>query len=492
MQIILPLTEKFQLDSFLNFLKTSFVKDNFYQKAVDGKKTKLSFFDYLDDCKEHLDDIFMSDFVLQSKEIVGNMQYYQANRQVAISIQKRCSNEIHTLTCVYAMLNTPYLCLKSEIAYSLDQKSKTFDTKTIDSKLFPIYIPGLIQNLLWQGFGGLDGLWPVTAEPVFVQLQNVKQYRRTFKESMQNNKPMLPIVYIRPDNVMGSYQNIDVFDLATKLAGQAHVVVSANPFVANQLESNLLDTPVINGVRIFLPNGLIEDVDTNDMLSENIIAFVQKFVSQIYVPKELSLMQIQIRCLIQNDGELSDTFEELLSEKEKELTALNSECDSLKSQVYQLEHQLQSCKTALSSKSDGRLNDLQLNSEEKDLYDGERLDIILKVLQKELKSLDGDKNTKSCRKYDVLKDIIDHNALTGLDSDIREKFEKITKTGTFSAKDIPELERLGFVISSGGGCHWKVCFAGDARYAIAVSKTPSDHRSGANLQSTFMNLLFGY
>lgn len=54
---------------------------------------------------------------------------------------------------------------------------------------------------------------------------------------------------------------------------------------------------------------------------------------------------------------------------------------------------------------------------------------------------------------------------------------------------LQELKDIGFEISEDGK-HYKLTYFGDARYTIALAKTPSDYRSGQNNISIITKTVF--
>jgi hypothetical protein len=131
--------------------------------------------------------------------------------------------------------------------------------------------------------------------------------------------------------------------------------------------------------------------------------------------------------------------------------------------------------------------DLSIQSTEKDLYQGERLGIIIDALEKELASTE-----ERSRRHVVVSDLLASNAVTGhSEKDQILNLLKASLRGytTMSASMRKELERSGFVISEDGK-HYKLVFRGDDRYSCVLPKTGSDHRGGLNAFAEIKSRLF--
>lgn len=122
---------------------------------------------------------------------------------------------------------------------------------------------------------------------------------------------------------------------------------------------------------------------------------------------------------------------------------------------------------------------------EDDFYPEEIKDIILAVLEKSLSEIE-----PQSRRYDIVTNILRSNK----HHSIREKkIEQLKHALKSSSKMTPhilqELKDIGFEISEDGK-HYKLTYFGDARYTIALAKTPSDYRSGQNNISIITKTVF--
>ena len=185
----------------------------------------------------------------------------------------------------------------------------------------------------------------------------------------------------------------------------------------------------------------------------------------------------------------------------KELEELNSiyakDNESLTSRLKTLENEVENLKAQAVrpafqsySKADPGLG---LKTNEKDLYAGEVKDVILKLINKELRSMSGDKNMMLSRKYAVLKDISDNNELTGEDERLRQFIKETVGAKDFhvNAQFRGKLKAEGFNIDE-TKAHPRIWLGDDERFSATLSSTPGDSRAAMNTASDFCNILFAY
>ena len=106
--------------------------------------------------------------------------------------------------------------------------------------------------------------------------------------------------------------------------------------------------------------------------------------------------------------------------------------------------------------------------------------------------MENDANLNTCRKFHVIKDVLEHNFPSGTDAEIGESVRTIFKEPELSKSDIGSLEGLGFRVTKTNGNHYQFVFGDDPRYTSIYSSTPSDFRSGKNFATEYLNHLFGY
>ena len=130
-----------------------------------------------------------------------------------------------------------------------------------------------------------------------------------------------------------------------------------------------------------------------------------------------------------------------------------------------------------------------INIGERELYDNEITDMILEILTKEFQTMTGDPNQMECRKYHILRSILENNQISGNGKKIGAQLKKImSNIDILNTKCRKQLKQLGFSVNDEGK-HHKIYFHDDKRYPLIVAKTASDCRSYKNLASTACRML---
>lgn len=119
-----------------------------------------------------------------------------------------------------------------------------------------------------------------------------------------------------------------------------------------------------------------------------------------------------------------------------------------------------------------------------EFYDGEVKDKVLKLIGREVGQLDGNPDNKEIRRYEIFKDLLDHNEETGTAGKIYDQVQAAfnsMKSGHMTDSVMKELEAAGFEVIDGP--HLKINFHGDPRYCHTLAKTASNSRSFKNALS---------
>ena len=117
------------------------------------------------------------------------------------------------------------------------------------------------------------------------------------------------------------------------------------------------------------------------------------------------------------------------------------------------------------------------------------LDVIIKIIKKEVKLMDSDSNLKSSRKYHILKDFLKNNNETGTEDRITNSLKEILNSdGSFNKSKKRKLIELGFEIEEGK--HYKLKYKGDDRYLLTLAKTPGDYKANINAVQEIIRQLF--
>lgn len=425
----------------------------------------------------------------KSEDGTESLLMYQTETHLAFQLDKKDDTSMYRNTYVLTEQDgQPVLLMRLEktlfVAGSPDQRM--------------VSVPNLMKILFWQEYGGMDRDLMMDDKAFLLRKSNVKQGQAILSGESQF---FVPIVYISVDRNGRYALNYDT--LASDLIGMAHVIAEGSPHVAQQIQAGLAeDVPYPDNGEVFVrfPNQSLQRfkkdwAESGHDFAMRIRKCVYRALAEVAVPEYLSFYKIRMDYLAQKLGnsELGAICDELLKEKDVECQGLRDELKKVREQLFQSNQQVETYKASF-EKGTGAKTGVCLESEEypKELYPGEIADVILKVLRKELNGMTGDSNLEGCRKYTVLKDLLEHNKLTGKDEEIKKQIKLICKQNRFGELELSELEKLGLIVAKGPNNHYRMCFAGDSRYGVIAPGTPSDSRSMENLASTFNNMLFGY
>lgn len=359
-------------------------------------------------------------------------------------------------------------------------------------------IPKLMRMIFWEEFGGMDNNILTDDKSLIIRRSNVDVAKGIVEKSAEY---VNPVVYVSPYLENGKYAT-NYEKLASDLLGIAHVVVEGSPFISTMIHQATEGANPQNGeIIVFLPTGEFQSFAPNSTdLTSKVIQYVRDTMAVVTPGEEFSFQKIRYDYLLRKateacggNEELERLWDEMLTEKDGELASLHWELDAAKQSLYDVNMKYKALLDSLQHCDEPEKEcSVQLCSTEKELYPNEMKDVILRVLEKEYKMISSDSAAGNSRKAHVLKNVLNNNEQSGMDDKLHGIFKKVFKDGTVDKKYLTELERLGFQVAMNGNRHYKIAFNGDSRYQISVATTPSDHRAGENLTSTYMNMLFGY
>lgn len=386
----------------------------------------------------------------------------------------------------------------------------------------PFFITSLIEN----GFVRKDGALEVSNKPFFIDESSI-----SILSDVINGKSGcgLSVVYV---SKTGLNENpVDVFELAERLKGVAHVVVQESIVTNSEIGKATGNRNETHGaVGIYFPNKALgsktcfyrKAAGVDPLLADEVVRLVIQYsntqmTDPIYTWQGVNNALLRER-LVKKRAErlraeeawkaaekkaldiLNSMSEkerdirmqataEAKSEADKLLEAFEDDEERLKKQIEELmaaNEKLQIENQRLKNKIDSNNSvPLLFMGDENDFYPGEIKDLILTVLNDALEDL-----KPNSRRADIVKDIIANN-----------KFEKITEKNAEEIKRLLKdydglnsvlrkaLENLGFVITEEGK-HYKVTYFADGRYHTIFSKTPSCKRAGKESASDIINTVF--
>lgn len=430
-----------------------------------------------------------SEYEVSSEDEKQVLKIYRTDDKFAIQLTKTDDTSIYT--------NTYILSTVGEQPLVFVQLAREF-LKPTQQRYSSLRVPKLMRMIFWQEYGGMDGNILVDDKSLIIRRNNMEIAKRIVLNEFSY---INPIVYVSPYSDNGTYAT-NYEKLAADLLGIAHVVVEGSPYISEMI-SVVTDgkNPQNGNIAIFLPTGERKEfsVEESHDLTKHVIGYVRDMMAVVTPGEEFSFQKIRYNYLLSKaselaggNAELEELCDAMLKEKDDECERLREELDAVKRDLHNANSHVESLQAGLDAAKEDGVSSVQLNVTESDFYPGEMKDVVLKVLKKEYNALNTDKRAGKSRKVSVLKDIVEHNELTGKDEEIEKSFKECVKDGVLQLDKLSEVERLGFQVSLEGKKHHKILFNGDARYQMSVSTTPSDYRAGENLAAAYLNMLFGY
>ena len=357
---------------------------------------------------------------------------------------------------------------------------------------FPrVHKPHIVKMCIQRGYCSFDGNIPVTDTPIIADESNYEICRDIMCGKLSYE---MPVVYLSKDYWGKTAVRAD--SLARELSGVAHVFVEKDYDIAAKLQNDTDGNNAYLGyVGIYFPgtpycqkHGL-EYYDNNyrkmcDGIRDDVWdALKNRSDSMQYNWNQILTLQARQKMLEeksiseQSKAELKqyvDTFDVEKKELADKVEELNKKVLSLRAERDGL----------MAAKGTTNRDGLFCNAgSEKELYPGERNDLLYSILSQVLSKYEED-----TRPYCIIKSILDANPKIGTCEKIIKGVESAFRSGEKLTKaSKAQLRDLGFTIEEDGP-HCKLVFK-DPRYMFTVAKTPSDHRSAKNLTSKICKVL---
>lgn len=428
-----------------------------------------------------------TDFETKLKNNLGSFQLLKNDSQVAIRMTM--VDDAVSVIDTYVYDNTSRLLFA--------ERNKECTEPLNDKFCHPV--PNLIKPFFWGEYAGYDGEIFTDNKSLIIRRDNIKLSKQLFMNELDF---MNPIVYVSCNEETGNY-SVNYEHLASDLAGMAHVLVEGSPVISSMLRLTCPKYGLSKGdVVVFFPTGDFDVFEPSDGSNLNITVrkHIVKSLISVSAKDEFKFDKIRERFVLNKlkalaeNQELSQIYEDILSEKDTEVLELKSKLEELERENSNLKYKCSSIQSNLDNYKDVNTHKLGVNLTvtEHDLYDGEICDVLLKLISKEYNAMSGDKNTRVCRKAIVLKNILDNNNVSGKDEEIKSAFKGILGDGIINNTIINDLERIGFNVVLDTNNHYKLMFNNDDRFKTFMACTRSDHRGNDNMISDFMNTLFGY
>lgn len=369
------------------------------------------------------------------------------------------------------------------------------------------HIPYILKMIFDKNYGGCDNNLIVNNKPLFITKENINIIIDIINGGSIYK---LPIVYISK-KIYGDYI-IDIEQISRYLAGIAHILVEENTNISKILQKETNDCNPYNGaIQIYYPKNFTKRFVPNTYSSQieiqrNIINFINERNLQMKIEDKFQYYYVVQNILkskrleaekkhkqtsddIDSLTEMYDTLDEQYCALKEEKKQLQSELNDAKAKIIGLQDKIESLIERMDELNDTQNVPLLYFGKERDLYEGEQLDILLDVLTEAL-----NKNIKNTtptpRRRHIVESILERNKPTGVLRNKIKTVEEIFKSPRINAQDKTKLEKIGIFITSENS-HYKIKLENDSRYYTTVAKTTSDKgRSNKNVVSNIKNSFF--
>jgi hypothetical protein len=408
-----------------------------------------------------------------------------------------CDDERHALAGArYEKTEADNVVWTTDVIGAKDNANSSFMVSiqlSVDSELPVEHLdqgrrPYVIKSIMEYLGGGNDGDLQVSDAPCMLTDNDIATAANLI---CGKSGVSLPIVYVSSSNRNSPY--IDARQTSKWLSGMAHVVVEPSRAFSFRLMHEVYNENAYGGAVgiywpdgvgkwLFLPSGRFEDPKRMQVaVAQKVRASLLSqrtarecswsYLRELYARQQLKALESSGS---QDVKKYIEHFDTELASKDDEIQRLESELARLRySQQFKNEQ------------SDGDANAISLGSSESDLYQAERLDMVIEAIRSSQASTE-----PNSRRHDILEDIVKSHKTSGERDEILEELKALLhQYNKMDSKTRAGLEALGFQLSDEGK-HYKLLFHGDSRYPFVLAKTGSDWRGGMNAYSDLKRRLF--
>lgn len=345
--------------------------------------------------------------------------------------------------------------------------------------------PNFLTLLIDGGYLKDDNGLPVSWESYKINEDNVEILADVINRKSDYR---LPVVYV--SKTVYDRDPVDIRKMAERLKGVAHVLEQESRSCDRNLRK-MTDSrnEYYGAVGIYYPNKTV---------------WPKRFLYHKYDMKDSAMMEKIIRrvMMYSNRQQVNDLYtwygvlnsisgDRLASQRkereeaEKERDQVFDEFDGELTEAQKQNDDLMKENAVLRSEVAGlrnKLNDLDeepvlIAGDEDDLYPGEIKDIVLSILDKELKN----GVAKNSRREHILRDLLENNDYQEISKKKADDLARMLNNyNGMTKKTRSALEDFGFQIKEDGK-HYKLIYQGDSRYNTTLAKTPSDTRGSKNM-----------
>lgn len=214
--------------------------------------------------------------------------------------------------------------------------------------------------------------------------------------------------------------------------------------------------------------------------SEKYEAMLKDYTDLLKELEDLKQKNGELKETIDNARNLSEDAEDyknLAESYSKELEDLKAAHDSDQKRIRSLEESLK--------KKDQKRITLLSYGDEKNIYPGEQIEIVVDILSDILKNL-----PEGCRRKDVLESVVGANPVQGIPKLLSLQVKQLFKEDRqMDERFESDLKKMGFDVKRVNK-HYSLCYGGDDRYTATLPTTRSDKRAGQNLASEIIKTMF--
>lgn len=423
---------------------------------------------------------------------------YENRNIIAARFEKHGEDGIVWDTDYVMNFNDMKMCIRLDRTYT--------DEETIDEDTGGFATPHFISLLIEKGYLRKDGILPVARTPIMITDDNLTLAAYAI---LGDTQYYLPVVYV--SKTFNDEFPVDINLMASRLKGVAHVLVQES----NETTTAMRDAsdglnPYNGAIGVYYPDNTYETFyyeryGVQEAVFERTVEAVLNYCNAqvpgplytwLGVRNAIREEQYELRRKIREE-EIQKLAEERAAEPSlKEAEEILSEFDEeMKFQQAQIQEQHQTIETLQyeNQKLKAKLDAAHVNDQavlytgsEKEFYSGEIKDLILSVLDDNLKNMAPD-----TRRTHVVKDIVAYNEFKKTTKEKAEEIKRLFNNfDGMNGKLLKDLEKLGFVVEYNGK-HYKLKYGGDDRYTVTIASSPSDKaRSGKNDAHTIINKVF--
>lgn len=319
-------------------------------------------------------------------------------------------------------------------------------------------------------------------QPLFITRDNYQD----FMHCIHTQDIPLPIVYLNPYWIK-KYKSL-YHQIYEMLKGIALIVCCENKKIDRDIH-NGLNLPL--GSYFIFSNHDMQKIQYRFLNNEKMFSLIFQKMKD-YVTKveyDISIEQIHLEFLEHMNHNEKMKEKDILSSLDDEMNLLDYKINDISEKITDLEKDL----LALESENNYLLSlvhshdyyPVLIKGDEKEFYDGEQKDMILYLLEKELKN-----PSREASDIKIIKHILDKNDKVGIRDIYLDEIKKIFwPMSSLNEASISKLRKYGIIIKK-GRTHYDCKFFNDPRYPIPPASTPSDMNAFHEIFREIKNFFF--